>query len=88
MAFPSGTNLMIWHYAGATGPWARARASANRQHPYETLEVNCELPLAVGDRVALCFYHEQGSAYTPRLMGGDSNLDPYTPSMSCWRISY
>jgi hypothetical protein len=81
--------VMIYHYPGGVAQGiARSRAAANRQNAYETLETHCELPLAVGDKIGLIFYHEQGSNYQPRYQNTDSSLDPYTPSMSCWRISY
>jgi hypothetical protein len=89
VAFPSGSMVMIYHYPGGVAQGiARSRAAANRQNAYETLETHCELPLAVGDKIGLIFYHEQGSNYQPRYQNTDSSLDPYTPSMSCWRISY
>jgi hypothetical protein len=89
VAFPTGSIVMISHYpAAGGGPYTRSRTTAHRQMAYETLETHCELPLAVGDRVALGFYHEQGSNYTPRLETGNNALDPFSPSMSCWRVSY
>ena len=87
-AFPAGTYVLLMHYPAAGGTICRARTGAHRQNNYETLETNCELPLAVGDKVGLAFYHEQGSAYTPRLQNADSGIDPYSPTLSCWRVSY
>lgn len=87
-AFPAGSYVLIQHYSGASGQITRARTGAHRQNNYETLTATCEIPMAVGDRLALCFYHEQGTAYTPRLQNTDSSIDPYSPALSCWRVSY
>lgn len=86
--FPTGTMLTIIHNVGGTS-YARARAVANKTHLYETLEASCEWPLAVGDRVGINMIQEGVASFTGLRQANDLQaVDPPTPFLSCWRISY
>lgn len=86
--FPTGTMLTIVHNVGGT-TYTRARAVANKTHLYETLEASCEWPLAVGDRVGLTMVQEGVTSFTGVRVATDTlAVDPPSPFLSCWRISY
>jgi hypothetical protein len=82
--FPSGSFVTI-----TINGLVKSRNVANGNHPYETLETSCEWPLIVGDTVGMTFTQEAQASWTGlRQADNSQSVDPPSPFLSCWRVSY